>query len=157
MKKLLLILFTSLSIWGFSQDYKTALGLRGGLSSGLTIKHFVSGNSALEGILASRWRGFNLTGLYEIHHFSAFGVPHLNWYYGFGGHIGSWAGYKKHPWFPDDKATYSVAGADFILGIEYNFKEVPINISADWKPAFNIWGHKGFWIDESALSIRYRF
>lgn len=139
----------------FAQDYKTGVGLRGGLSNGVTLKHFLSENTAAEAIFSTRWRGFDLTGLYEIHNQDAFDVDRLNWYYGIGGHIGFWNG--TYVTWATDNADYMVIGIDGILGIEYNFEEIPINISADWKPAFNIIGTTGFWGDGGALSIRYIF
>ncbi|PCJ67561.1 MAG: hypothetical protein COA58_00045 [Bacteroidetes bacterium] len=156
MKKLItLIAFVLLSFSSsFAQDYNTGIGLRGGLSNGLTIKHFISEKAAIEGLLASRWRGFNITGLYEIHN-QAFSVDRLNWYYGPGAHIGFWNG-KEVKWADDDK-DYTVIGLDFILGLEYNFKEVPFNLSIDYKPSFNLSGHNGFWGDGGALSLRYIF
>jgi len=156
MKKLIFtILFAILIITSAgAQDYRTGIGLRGGLSSGFTVKHFVSTNAAFEGLLSTRWRGFEITGLYEIHH-QAFDVPRLNWYYGFGGHIGFWNGeYAK---WGDVGSSYTVIGIDGILGIEYNFTEIPVNIGIDWKPAINIFGYSGFWGDGGALSIRYIF
>lgn len=137
-----------------SQDYSTGIGLRGGLSSGLTIKHFLGANKAVEGIFDSRWHGVSLTGLYEIHA-QAFDTDRLNWYYGAGAHIGFYdTQYKK---WGDNSGGYSIVGIDGILGIEYNFKEIPINISADWKPALNLLGYSGFWADGGAISIRYIF
>jgi hypothetical protein len=50
-----------------------------------------------------------------------------------------------------------VVGLDGILGLEYSFVGIPINISVDWKPAFNFAGHSGFWADGGAISIRYIF
>ena len=137
-----------------SQSYKTALGVRGGLFNGVTVKHFIGPNAAVEGIFSSRWRGLNVTGLYEIHK-QAFDVPGLNWYYGGGGHIGFWNG-NDVAWFNDNN-DYVVIGVDGILGLEYNFAEIPFNISLDYKPAFNIIGYTGFWADGGALSIRYTF
>lgn len=154
-KSIILLLFVYIQNNAFTQDYNTGIGVRSGLSNGLTIKHFVKNNAAIEGILAFRWRGFNVTGLYEIHK-NAFDVSRLNWYYGVGGHIGFWNGYHDHPWFYDD-GDYTVIGIDGILGIEYNFTELPINVSLDWKPALNIVGYTGFWGDEGALSVRYIF
>lgn len=156
MRKLALAftLFFAMILAANAQDYNTGIGFRGGLSNGLTVKHFISSNAALEGILSTRWQGFNITGLYEIHA-QAFNTPRLNWYYGFGGHIGFWDGYKQHPWFND--GTYTIIGIDGIIGIEYNIEPIPFNISIDWKPGFNIIGYTGFWGDELALSIRYIF
>jgi hypothetical protein len=139
---------------GIAQDYNTGIGFRGGSSNGLTVKHFITSDAAIEGLLSTRWRGLNITGLYEIHA-QAFDVPRLNWYYGGGGHIGFWDGGPNHPWF--NTGTYTIIGLDGIIGIEYNIEPIPFNISLDWKPAFNIIGYTGFWGDEVALSIRYIF
>lgn len=138
-----------------AQDYQLAAGLRGGFNSGITVKKFIGGNSAVEGIIASRWDGFVVTGLYELHSPSVFDTPGLNAYYGVGGHIGFWDG-DNVKW-TDDSGSHTVIGVDGILGIEYNFNEFPINISLDWKPVFNIIGHSGFWGDNGAFSIRYIF
>jgi hypothetical protein len=151
------ILFVSMLLMSFgflqAQDYNTGIGLRGGPSSGLTVKHFLSDKAALEGILATRWGGWNITGLYEIN--KPLPQPRLNWYYGAGLHIGSWNG-DRNPWF-NDKENHIVLGADLILGIEYNFSELPLNVSLDIKPGFNVIGYKGLWGDEVALSLRYIF
>lgn len=141
------------SFYATSQDYNTGIGLRGGLSNGLTIKHFIGEKAALEGILTSRWRGFNVTGLYEIHNKT--GVDRLNWYFGAGAHIGFWNG-KNVKW-ANDNNDYVVIGIDGILGIEYNFEKVPFNISLDWKPSMNLIGYNGFWGDGGAFSLRYIF
>ena len=156
MKRILLITFFILGSVTLinAQDYNTGIGFRGGFGSGLTIKHFVSNTTALEGIIASRWKGFELTGLIEFHA-RAFDVDRLNWYAGFGAHAGFWNGDNVNWGTPG--LEYSVVGLDGILGLEYNFREVPFNISIDWKPAFNLWGYKGFWADGGALSIRYIF
>ena len=139
---------------GNAQDYSTGIGIRGGWSNGLTIKHFLGEKAAVEGILASRWQGFSITGLYEIHA-QAFDVDRLNWYYGVGGHVGFWKG-NNVAWATDNN-SYTVIGVDGIIGIEYNIPDIPINISADWKPAFNLVGYSGFWGDGGAVSVRFIF
>ncbi len=133
-----------------AQDYNTGIGLRGGFSNGITIKHFVTSKAAFEGIIASRWRGLELTGLYEIHG-RAFNTERLKWFVGF------WDGNYTHKYWGDSGTSYTVIGIDGILGLEYSFVEVPINIGLDWKPAFNFYGHSGFWADGGAFSIRYIF
>jgi hypothetical protein len=154
-KKLATLLFAlSLCTIGFSQDYSTGIGARLGYSNGLTVKHFISGTSALEGILSSRWRGFEVTGLYELN-YNAFNTPRLNWYIGFGGHVGFWNG--DHAYWGNRGESYTVVGIDGIIGLEYNFIEVPIGLSIDWKPEFNFIGYSGFWGDGGALSVRYIF
>ncbi len=158
MKKLILVFATSLLLIftanAQNTDYKTAVGLRAGLSAGLTAKHFLSKQGAIEGLVSSRWGGLNITGLYEVHN-PAFDEPGLRWYYGAGGHIGFWDG-NKNPWF-NDNDNHAVIGVDLILGMEYTIPGSPVNLSLDWKPGFNIVGYSGFWGDEFALSLRFAF
>jgi hypothetical protein len=150
MKKIILTFSLAVCFIAFAnaQDYKTALGLRAGWNQGLTIKHFISGKSALEGLLAWHYSGFEITGLYEVHN-RAFDVERLNWYYGGGAHIGFYGNSY-------DGGSGTFIGLDGILGLEYNFNDLPINISLDWKPAFDF-GYSHFFGDGGALSIRYCF
>jgi hypothetical protein len=150
-----LFLFCLVSI-SKAQDYKTGIGLRGGFDYGLTVKHFISDKSALEFLLASRWRGFEVTGLYEVHN-QVGNVDRLKWFFGFGAHVGFWNGDYTHDYWGYPGTKYTVVGLDGILGLEYSFKEVPINLSLDWKPALNFIGYTGFWADGGALSVRYIF
>jgi len=139
------------SFQGFTQDYGTAIGVRGTYVSGLTIKHFFDETKAGEGILAfGRW-GFNVTGLYEFHA-PAFDAERLKWYYGGGAHLGQWN--DDYPSLVNEGANF-VMGIDGILGLEYKIKEIPITLSADWKPTFNLTGYPGFWGYGGALSIRF--
>ncbi len=143
-------------LFSSAQNYNTGVGLRGGFANGLTIKHFVSDRTAFEGIISSRWRGLELTGLYEVHG-RAFSTEQMKWYIGFGGHIGFWNGDYTRKYWGDTGNSYTVVGIDGILGLEYSFLEVPINIGIDWKPAYNFFGYSGFWADGGAISIRYIF
>lgn len=148
---------------GSEDSYTTAIGLRGGFTSGLTIKHFIKSNAALEGILGTRWHGFNIAGLYELHKGNAFDVPELTWEYGGGLRIGSYPGRWYYsdcddPLDPDCNGYYSssviVIGLVGIGGLEYKFKEVPFTVSLDLMPYFDFVGWDGGFIDGS-LSVRY--
>ncbi len=159
MKKIIFIgVFILLVFSVNAQDYYTAVGIRGGMSNGVTVKHFLSRVDAVEGIVATRWGGFIVTGLYEFVH--EFKTPGLNWYYGFGVHLGYWNGSRSEKpgwWELEHDGGVTIMGADGILGIEYTFEDVPINISIDWKPVFNMLGYSGWWGDQAAASIRYTF
>ena len=137
-----------------AQDYNTGIGFRTGTSNGLTVKHFLGEHSVIEGILATRWQGYNFTGLYQVYD-RAFNTPRLNWFYGFGAHVGSFRG-AEHRRFDDDE-QHLLIGIDGIIGMEYNFTGIPFNISLDWKPAIDIIGGFYPWGDEVALSVRYIF
>jgi hypothetical protein len=156
MKKNILTLTIAMFLMTFvsAQDYNNGIGLRGGLYNGITFKHFMGSKPAVEILAATRWSGLELTGLYEITN-RAFDVDRLNWYFGVGGHVGYYNGDNTSSSWGDTGTNYLVAGVDGILGIEYNFTELPINISLDWKPGFNFIGYSHFWPDGGALSIRY--
>ena len=138
-----------------AQDYNTGIGLRIGSSSGFTIKHFVKDKAAIEGLLTTRWHGFDITGLYEIHN-QAFDVDNLKWYYGFGAHVGFYNGDYVEWGAPGSTSNYGVIGIDGVLGMEYSFSEVPISLGMDIKPSLDLIGYTGFWTD-LALSVRYVF
>lgn len=165
MKKTLLALAFLLSLslsLSAQKNYNTGIGLRLGPAYGLTVKHFLSGAGAIEGILHSRhygggrgWggsSGFNLIGLYE-HHMSIKGAPGLNWFVGIGGHIGHWRGWGGHKWYKEDRG-YTTIGVDAIIGLEYTIPSAPLSLSLDWKPSFNLLG-PGYWVDGVAFSIRF--
>jgi len=140
----------------FAQDYQTGVGLRLGVSNGLSVKHFVSDRAAVEGLLHTRWRGLMITGLYEVHQ-DIQDAPGLRWFYGGGAHIGTWDGKRGHPDWRHNHNGYTVFGIDGIIGLDYTFASAPINLSLDYKPAFNLTNDVGFWGDEVALSIRIAF
>jgi hypothetical protein len=151
---LLLLAVAVLSFATYGQDYRTSLGLRAGLPYGLTVKHFLSKTNALEGILASSWGGFVVTGLYENEHWTG-QYPGLNWFWGFGAHAGFWdAGMNPNV---DDTYTGSIIGVDAIVGLEYTFDEIPLNLSLDLLPTFNLIGYTGWGGINGAISIRYVF
>ena len=129
---------------GGNPGYTTGIGLRGGISSGLTVKHFIRENRAIEGILSfSYYQGAWITGLYELHT-PAFGTVGLNWYYGGGGHIGF-------------MSSSNPIGLDGILGLEYRIQEIPFTIGADLRPIINLNYADHPLLLDVALSVRYIF
>ncbi|RAU82642.1 hypothetical protein [Pontibacter arcticus] len=141
--------------------YSTGIGFRGGAASGLTVKHFIKSDAAIEGILSSsfRYRGATVTVLYEKHA-QAFNTSGLQWYYGLGGHLGFYEGryyyHKKHKRYDEHYHDNVVGfGIDGILGLEYYLKDIPFTVGADIKPYINIPSGGGYW--DSALHVRYVF
>jgi hypothetical protein len=152
------------------QSYNTGIGVRlGGLTSGLTVKHFTNPSTALEGILGFGHRSFVITGLYEKHR-DISSAPGLKWLYGLGAHVGFFRydgyyyrvhydhhghdGYVYYVEYPGETAT--VAGIDFILGLDYKFNDAPFNVGLDIKPFFDFFdGPYGYF--DGALSIRFAF
>lgn len=153
-----------------ANGYKTGIGIRfGGWESGLTVKHFIKNNVAIEGILSTGWhyRGTRITGLYEIQK-SINGAPGLYWFYGVGGHLGL---YNESYWYNGDckdgryeyqgrwyncDGTRATIGIDGIIGLEYFFGEIPFTIGVDLKPSIDFvgWGSR---FGDAAFSVRYAF
>lgn len=135
--------------------YNTGIGLRGGITNGLTVKHFLDEANALEGILSTRFRGFQITGLYE-RHTTAFDEERLNWFFGVGGHIGAYDDYDG----PFDNDRYGngqpVIGIDGIVGLEYHIEPIPFTIGVSAKPFFEF-AEPGFVFWDAGLSVRYVF
>ncbi len=148
--------------------YSTALGLRGGYTSGISFKHFVKSNAALELVLGTRWEGFSLTALYEWHSPNALGVSQLSWVYGLGGRIGNYRGDRFYGSGrgncnnPNDRncgnywgnRSLTAVGLAGIGGLEFKFDEIPITISLDLIPVLylNHWGGTFF---DGSVSVRY--
>lgn len=151
-----LILFSTLCLKA-QNNYRTALGLRLNGGAGISVRHFLNSKGALEGILYTRWRGTNITGLYTVNT-AVFDEPGFNFFIGGGGHIGFWDR-STHPWWRDEDfdGRTTVIGVDGQLGLEYTFDEIPLNLSVDWKPAINLVGVQNFWGSDIALSVRYTF
>jgi hypothetical protein len=156
MKKILILLVIAMAAGTMAkaQDYKTSLGLRAGLPYGVTLKHFLNKTDALEGILAGRYGGFVITGLWENEHWTG-KYPGLNWYWGVGANVGFWGtGENPHLDVADSGATI---GANGVLGLEYTFDDFPLNLSLDVMPAVNLFSSTVWFEVNGGLSIRYVF
>ena len=157
---LLFIIVTLTTVSAQAQSYNTGIGLRlGGLTSGLSIKHFTTGDAAIEGILSLGQNGFLITGLYEAHNPVA-GAQGLKWLYGGGGHIGFFSDRGRYYYtFRGDRVYYnnaSIIGVDLILGLDYKFTGAPINIGLDVKPILDFTEGTYIFFD-TGLNIRYAF
>lgn len=129
-----------------AQIYKNAAGVRIGpsapaIKTGFTYKHFLNDSRALEAIL-SVTEGIGVGVLYEIH--QPLTIQNFQWYVGFGGYA---AAYKRD----------SYVGAAGIIGLDYTFSQVPLNISVDWKPELNIIEKLYFEGSTVGFSFRYVF
>ncbi len=147
MKKSLLLfsLITIFAISSKAQEYTNAAGIRLGpnsaaISPGFTIKHFLNETNAIEGIVGIS-NGLGLCALYEWHH-PITSVDHLQWFVGAGGYAAF-------------RSSSSYIGAAGIVGLDYKFDQIPLNISLDWKPELNIITNVAF--EGSAVGISARF
>jgi hypothetical protein len=142
--------------FSLSAQYNSAVGLRLGYPNSITYKKFLNDNNAIE--LFGGIRGFvgassfNASGLYEIHK-EIDGVDNLRWYYGGGAGVFFWT-YNSR--FIGDNSSNISVGLHGVLGLDYAFEDIPLNLSTDWVPTFFLNGYiSGFARGYAGLSARY--
>lgn len=147
----LILLFSFSAQNATSQTYDNAIGLRLGWGVGLTGKHFLNDQSAVEAIVhfgGAYTSYFQITGLYQVHNPLDEVFSGLQWYYGGGGFVGLWGGDNS-----TNSARIGIAGN---IGLDYAFDDIPLNISLDWIPSFALVGFgNGFAGTTGGLVVRY--
>lgn len=141
-----------------AQNYTSAIGLRLGYPLSVSYKHFLSENGAIEVFGGFRsysgYGWFNVGGLYQYHK-PIPDVDGLNWYFGGGASVFFW-NYDNDFVFGDEDDSSLSVGLLGNVGLEYTFKEAPINVSVDWVPIFFVNGYgSGFGGGYGALAVRY--
>ena len=109
------------------------------LVTGRDASHFATDRTAVEGLVSFGSR-FGIGALLEIH--NKFNSPGLSWFYGGGAYVG----------FQDGNTFLGPTG---IIGMDYKFPNVPLNLSLDWKPELDIIPRVNFVPDAFALSVRF--
>lgn len=154
-RKIILLSFAAIliSFNTFSQgnsggsDYKTAVGLKF-YPGAFSVKHFLTPKSAVEGLVNFWGQGTRITGLYELHG-DINSIEGLRWYFGPGVHLS---------FFKEAYGGVS-PGVDGVIGLDYKFKNAPLNMSLDWQPSLELGDYdKGRFVgDWGGLAIRYVF
>ncbi len=136
-----------------AQAYKSAIGARLGYPFAASYKTFITEPGAVE--LFAGFRGyagyswFSINGAYE-HHFPISGVENLSWYAGGGAGVQFWTWRNAAL---DGNTSISVMG---VLGLDYKFEDIPLNLSIDWMPTVFLNGYiQGFGGGYGSLSARY--
>lgn len=135
-----------------AQSYKTALGIR--LSSkdpvqnnSVSFKHFLKDKTAIEGLLTFD-KNVAIGALVELHN-PINSADGLLWYYGGGAYIG----------FDSDNndPDRNLMGFQGVVGLDYKFPNIPINLALDWKPELNIIDNINFEPAAIGFTIRFSF
>jgi hypothetical protein len=159
MKKLLivnLILFNSFV--AFDQQYALALGIKGNRNynggASLTLKHFVKSNGAFEWNVGLGKNDFWCQGLFEMNYPLK---KSLEWYWGVGADFGTWRNGFQFFSKPNQSYYSGVWSAvDGVIGLEYTFKQAPVNIAIDLGPMFRMYPYFGVTLS-SGVALRYAF
>lgn len=149
------------------QDKLSSLGIRFGGVSGVSFKYIDNDYSGFEIIAGATDGGFQLTGL--IQKYKAIATDKVGGLFLFTG-AGAHAGYNKTTYtttlVKEGKKYYSthelarpIIGGDFMVGAEYHFESIPLHLSLDYKPYFELFGKKTFRLDlwDIGFTIKYAF
>jgi hypothetical protein len=154
MKKIVVLIGVCCITLGlFAQaPYSSAFGGRIEMNSnnqflGFTYKHFTGASKSYEIIALSDFSsGLEFYGLYQYNGMIPDFPPKLRWVIGGGANLGSWN---------NDHIVFGLTG---MLGVEYSFDEIPLNLGLDWKPVLDLVtnNHAGrFFPTKFGISIRY--
>lgn len=159
MKKLsnfLMIFLASASL--HAQQYQTALGFRGDLSTienglaEISLKHFFSGQSAFQINGGGNQRSIFLQIAY---HRNQTLTTDLEWFWGAGVN-GSYWKRGNYGRLDIEETTGFWGGVDGVIGLDYTFLEVPINLALDTGPTLRVVPEVKFgWM--AGVSFRYAF
>jgi hypothetical protein len=151
-----------------AQQTSTFAGLRGGGVSGITIKIIDEQQSAVELIAGFQHNGMRLVGLLEKYKpLNLSRIGNLYYYTGAGAHSGFVRFSDEVRHYIDEETYYyqqyrwtrPIIGADFVVGVEYRFESLPLELCLDYKPYFEFFGEETFRIDlwDIGFSVRYNF
>ena len=132
-----------------AQSYNSAVGAKLGWGFAASYKKAIK-----ESLYVDFYGGFYGVGGFFAGAAAEFHKPLQNadefyWYYGGGAFVSSYTyGYLNE--------TYTVFGINGVLGIDYAFSEIPLNISADWMPGFGFGSGSGLFAPRGGgLTVRY--
>jgi hypothetical protein len=152
MKILLAIAAFLLALAATAQSpYNKAIGIKFPAGTGLTYKKFVTQKAAMEFQALYATESFRLAGLYEFH-FPFSKAEGLNWYVGPGAHLGF---YKNQ--YQKSYSSKMDLGIDGVIGLDYKFNGLPVNVSLDWQPSVSFSGNSGANASYGGVAVRYAF
>ncbi len=134
-----------------SAQYSSAVGLRFGYPASVSYKKFLNDKNAIELMAGIYFSDINLGAIYEIHT-DIESIDNLKWYYGGGVQVGLYNNFSS---------SGVAVGLSGVLGLDYVFDDLPLNLSLDIMPTFFLKGSgytNGYYngLDSyGALSARY--
>lgn len=162
MKKLRILFFFPLILQ--AQDYKGAIGFRGGESYGFSLQLLNDESHAIQGLLSFRRSGMQLTVMTEKY------IPvllnysdHIFLYQGYGGHLGYERWYKWHdgdwPKYSHHMRSSPLLGIDGVVGLEYRLFKYPLKFGLEYKPFAELSLHNVFRLNlwDFGATIHYTF
>ena len=150
----LIIAALSFTTTAWAQAYKSAIGVRlssaqAMVNNSISFKHFLNERSAIEALF-SFGDPLAIGALYEVH--KPFSTEGIQWFYGGGGYLGFVKTFNPNK---NRNETDVNLGAQGVLGLDYKFANLPLNLSLDWKPELNLVSDINF--EPAAIGFTARF
>ena len=149
MKTSFTVLILLLASTSFSQNYKMALGFKGGYPGygTLNAKKSISKSDYLEASIGGFGRSSYNTGFHVQLNYERMQALEegFSFYYGLGALLGMTS---------NSNAAFLHLAPKALLGLEYNFEDIPLNISIDTGPYLFVSPNIGF-IWGGGLALRY--
>lgn len=169
MKKIIIILILFAGIGGLqAQEFERQLGIRLGYTSGISGKVIKDNRVAIEGILGFRQGGMQMYALVQSYK-QLIKNSNVNWrmYFGGGGHLGfvngsdrvrRWSSSYGYYW-EEIWVSGMVFGLDGVFGTDYSFPTVPVVLSVEFKPFFEVQSFQRVNVNfyDFAFGIKYKF
>lgn len=98
------------------------------------------------------WNYFRIGGMYQ-HHFPIGDIEGFKWYVG----GGAFLQFNSYPdYFDSFDYSRTGLGINGVGGVDYKFKNIPLNLSADWMPTVYVGNYyQSFGGGYGAVSVRY--
>ena len=149
MKTIFTVLILLLASTSFSQNYKMAIGFKGGYPGygSLNAKKSISNSDYLEASIGGFGRNSYSTGFHvELDYERMQALEEgFSFYYGLGALLGMTS---------NSNAAFLHLAPKALLGLEYNFEDIPLNISIDTGPYLFVSPYTRF-IWGGGLALRY--
>jgi hypothetical protein len=139
-----------------AQDYRTALGVRlssaaATVNNSISFKQFITDKTAIEALF-SFGDPVALGALVEFH--KPLAASGMTWFYGAGGYLGFRKTYNPNKQRNESDPQFGGMG---VIGLDYKFNGIPLNLSLDWKPELNIVSDINFEPAAIGFSARFTF
>ena len=133
---------------------KTAVGIRlssavATVNNAVSIKQFITEKGAIEALI-SFGDPLSFGALLELH--KPLTQQGLQFFYGGGGYIGFPKIYNPNTLKNETEVNFGAMG---VLGLDYKFNNIPLNLSLDWKPELNLVSDINF--EPAAIGLTARF
>lgn len=144
---IILLLFSASTL--MAQKFERSAGVRLGYSNGIFLDIENNDLSNYRFMLGWRDRGKQFTAMKYYHQYKIDKLPdYLSFYYGYGVHLGTakWDQYKhdsEHGYYWEEISA-PIVGLDGLVGVSYDLTKIPVSVTCEIKPFFDIWGKSIF-------------